>query len=48
MSAEDKQALRKMYAKLCPAQLKRQSMRLQQTLYKLHAPKQSPMKKAAA
>lgn len=48
VSAEDKQALRKLYAKLNPAQLKRQITRLQQKLYTLNAQKRSPMKKAVA
>jgi len=47
-SEEDKQALRKLYAKLNPAQLKRQITRLQQKLYKLNAQKQLPKKKVAA
>ena len=48
MSEEDKQALRKLYAKLNPAQLKRQITKLQQKLYKLNAQKRAPMKKVAA
>jgi hypothetical protein len=45
---EDKQALRKLYAKLNPAQLKRQITRLQQRLYTLNTQKQLPKKKVAA
>jgi hypothetical protein len=48
VSAEDKQALKKLYQKLNPAQLKRQITRLQQKLYKVNALKRSPMKKVAA
>ena len=48
VSAEHKQALKKLYAKLNPAQLKRQITRLQQKLYKLHAQKLSPTKETAA
>lgn len=48
MSEEDKQALRKLYAKLNPAHLKRQITKLQQKLYKLNAQKRAPMKKVAA
>jgi hypothetical protein len=48
VSAEDKQALKNIYQKLNPAQLKRQITRLQQKLYRLTAQKRSPMKKAAA
>jgi hypothetical protein len=47
-SEEDKQALRKLYAKLNPAQLKRQITRLQQRLYTLNTQKQLPKKKVAA
>jgi hypothetical protein len=48
VSAEDKQALKKLYQKLNPAQLKRQITRLQQKLYRVNALKRSPMKKVAA
>jgi hypothetical protein len=48
VSAEDKQALKNLYQKLNPAQLKRQITRLQQKLYRLNVQKRSPMKKAAA
>jgi hypothetical protein len=48
VSAEDKQALKKPYATLNPAKLKRQITRLQQKLYKLNAQKRSPKKKTAA
>jgi hypothetical protein len=48
VSEEDKQALRKLYAKLNPAQLKRQITRLQQRLYTLNTQKQFPKKKVAA
>lgn len=48
VSADNKQALRKLYTKLNPAHLKRQITRLQQKLYQLHAQKRSPLKKAAA
>jgi len=48
VSAEDKQALRKLYANLNPAQLKRQITRLQQRLYTLNTQKQLPKKKVAA
>jgi len=47
-SEKDKQALRKLYAKLNPAQLKRQITRLQQRLYTLNTQKQLPKKKVAA
>jgi len=47
-SEEDKQALRKLYAKLNPAQLKRQITRLQQRLYTLNTQKRLPKKKVAA
>jgi hypothetical protein len=47
-SEEDKQVLRKLYAKLNPAQLKRQITRLQQRLYTLNTRKQLPKKKEAA
>ncbi|HSB30930.1 MAG TPA: ISNCY family transposase [Candidatus Sulfobium mesophilum] len=47
-SEADKQALKTLYAKLNPAQLKRQITRLQQKLYKLNAHKRSPLKKTAA
>lgn len=47
-SEEDKQALRKLYAKLNPAQLKRQITRLQQRLYTLNTQKQLPKKKVDA
>ena len=48
VSAKDKQALQKIYAKLNPAQLKRTITRLQQKLYKLNAQKRIPKKKTAA
>jgi hypothetical protein len=48
VSAEDKQALKKPYATLNPAKLKRQITRLQQKLYNLNAPKRSPKRKTAA
>jgi hypothetical protein len=48
VSEEDKMALRKLYAKLNPAQLKRQITRLQQRLYTLNTQKQLPKKKVAA
>ena len=48
VSAKDKQALKKLYAKLNPAQLKRHITRLQQKLYKLNTQKRSPRKKTAA
>ena len=48
LKEEDKQALRKLYAKLNPAQLKRQITRLQQRLYTLNTKKQLPKKKLAA
>jgi hypothetical protein len=48
VSAEDKQALKNLYQKLNPAQLKRQITRLQQKLYRVNALKRSPMKKVAA
>ena len=44
----DKQALRKQFARLNPAQLKRQITRLQQELYKLNAQKRAPKRKTAA
>jgi len=47
-SEKNKQALRKLYAKLNPAQLKRQITRLQQRLYTLNTQKQLPKKKVAA
>lgn len=47
-SEADKQALKTLYAKLNPAQLKRQITKLQKELYKLNAQKQSPKKKTAA
>jgi len=48
ISEEDKQALRKLYTKLNPAQLKRQITRLQQRLYTLNTQKRLPKKKVAA
>ena len=45
---DKKQALKKLYATLNPAQLKRQITRLPQKLYKLNAQKRSPMRKTAA
>ena len=48
VSAQDKQKLKAQYAKLNPAQLKRQITRLQQKLLRLNAMKKSPRKKAAA
>ena len=48
MSADNKQALKKIYATLNPAQLKRRITRLQQELYKLNAQKRSPKRKTAA
>jgi hypothetical protein len=48
VSEQDKQALRKLFAKLNPAQLKRQITRLQQRLYTLDTKKQLPKKKVAA
>ena len=47
-SEEDKQALKKLYVKLNPAQLKRQIKRLQQKLHTLNTQKRSPKKKEAA
>lgn len=47
-SEADKQALKTLYAKLNPAQLKRQITKLQKELYKLNAQKRSPKKKTAA
>jgi hypothetical protein len=48
VSAEDKQALKKLYATLNPARLKRHITRLQQKLHKLNIQKRSPKKKTAA
>ena len=48
VSAADKQVLKKLYATLNPAHLKRQISRQQQTLDKMHAQKRSPKKKSAA
>ena len=48
VSAADKQALKAFYAKLNPAQLKRQITSLQKELYKLNAQKRAPKKKTAA
>jgi hypothetical protein len=48
VSAKDKQALKKLYTKLNPAQLKRQITSLQQKLYKLNIQKRSPKRKSAA
>lgn len=47
-SEADKQALKTLYAKLNPAQLKRQITKLQKELYELNAQKRSPKKKTAA
>lgn len=47
-SEADKQALKTLYAKLNPAQLKRQITKLQKELYKLNAQKRSQKKKTAA
>jgi hypothetical protein len=48
VSAGDKQALKNLYAKLNPAQLKRQITKLQQKLIRLNTMKKSPKKKTAA
>jgi hypothetical protein len=48
VSAEDIQALKKLYATLNPARLKRHITRLQQKLHKLNIQKRSPKKKTAA
>ena len=48
VSGQDKQRLRRQYATLNPAQLKRQITRLQQKLLRLNAIKKSPRKKSAA
>jgi hypothetical protein len=48
VSEKDKQALKKIYATLNPAQLKRQITRLQDRLLKLNLQKRGPKKKAAA
>jgi len=48
VSAENKRALKKLYAKLNPAQLKRQIARLQQKLYRVNTQKRSLKKKTAA
>jgi hypothetical protein len=48
VSAADKQAIKSLYAKLNPAQLKRQITSLQQKLYKLNTQKRAPKKKTAA
>jgi hypothetical protein len=48
VSEENKRVLRKLYATLNPAQLKRQITRLQQKLYKLNTQKRSPKRKTAA
>ena len=48
VSVADKQALKAFYAKLNPAQLKRQITSLQKELYKLNAQKRAPKKKTAA
>ncbi len=48
VSADNKRVLRKLYATLNPAKLKRQITRLQQKLYKLNAQKRSPKRKTAA
>jgi hypothetical protein len=48
ISAGDKQALKNLYAKLNPAQLKRQITKLQDKLVRLNAMKRLPKKKSAA
>jgi hypothetical protein len=48
VSAENKQALKKLYAKLNPAKLKRQITALQQKLYRLNVQKRAPKRKVAA
>jgi len=48
VSAQDKQRLKIQYAKLNPAQLKRQITRLQQKLIRMNAVKRTPRKKSAA
>lgn len=48
VSEKDKQALKKIYSTLNPAQLKRQITRLQDRLLKLNLQKRGPRKKAAA
>jgi hypothetical protein len=48
VSAGDKLALKNLYAKLNPAQLKRQITKLQQKLNRLNTTKKSPKKKSAA
>jgi hypothetical protein len=48
VSEKDKQPLKKLYATLNPAQLKRQITRLQDRLLKLNLQKRGPRKKAAA
>lgn len=48
VSEKDKQALKKIYATLNPAQLKRQITKLQDRLLKLNLQKRGPRKKAAA
>ena len=48
VSAADKHTLKKLYATLNPAQLKRHITRLQQKLYKLNTRKRSPKEKSAA
>jgi hypothetical protein len=48
VAAENKRALKKLYATLNPAQLKRQITRLQQKLYRLNTQKRSPKTKTAA
>ena len=48
VSAGDKQTLKALYAKLNPAQVKRQITRLQKELYKLNTQKRSPKRKTAA
>lgn len=48
VSAGDKQALKNLYVKLNPAQLKRQITKLQQKLIQLNTMKKSPKKKNAA
>jgi len=48
VSAGDKQALKNLYRKLNPAQLKRQITKLQDKLVRLNAMKRTPKKKSAA
>jgi hypothetical protein len=48
VSEEDKRAVKKLYLKLNPAQLKREITKMQQELYRLNAQKRFPKKKKAA